>query len=106
MRHEIRLAVHVQKLDDIVVADNTATTGLRQRFSGDDLPLVVAVVVPVGGNLLALATDTTVIVLQRVTFWVRVQEDPGVLVPDRDRVVVADLCSRGIRTARTVEEHC
>lgn len=46
------LSVDVQELDNIVVADDTATPSLRKGLGGNDLPVVVRVGVTVTGNLL------------------------------------------------------
>lgn len=49
---------------------------------------------------LALAADTTVVVFQRITVRVRVKEDPGVLVPHCDGIIVAELWIRHEHTRR------
>jgi hypothetical protein len=50
---EVRLCVHVQKLDNIFVTHNPSATSLGERFSGNNLPVVVGVVMAVTSNLLA-----------------------------------------------------
>ena len=44
--------VDVRTLDHIIVADDATTTGLRKRLGGNDLPVVVGVVVAITGDLL------------------------------------------------------
>ncbi len=54
-----RLCVNVQKLDDVIVADNTTATSLWERLGGDDLPVVVRVLMAVASDLLACRTIRT-----------------------------------------------
>ena len=60
--------------------------------------MVVQIIVCITGNLLALAADTTIVVLERVLVRVRMEEDTGILVPDSNGIVVTNLCSTGQET--------
>jgi hypothetical protein len=53
------LAVHMQKLDDVFITDNTTSSGFWESFCGDDLPDVVCIVVCVSSYLLACSLVST-----------------------------------------------
>jgi hypothetical protein len=82
----------MQKLDDIFVADNATTASLRKGFRGDDLPVVVDIIMSIASDLLSLTTDATIVVLQRVMVGMRVQVNLCVLVFHSDDVVVTKFC--------------
>lgn len=92
VREQQCLRVDVEELEHVVVSNDTSTSGLGESLGRNNLPVVVGVIVSVTGDLLTLATDTTIVVLKRILVRVRVQEYAGILVPDRNGVVVADLC--------------
>ena len=91
MCEQERLGVDVQKLNYVVVTNDTAATSLGECLRRDDLPVVVGIFVAITRDLLTLTTDATILILKRVTVGVRVQEDPRVLVPDRDSVIITKL---------------
>lgn len=72
VRDEQTISDDMFELNDIVVSNNPSTTRVGDLFGGDDLPLVVGIVVWVTGNLLTLGTDSSVVVSQRVLVDVRV----------------------------------
>jgi len=53
MSKKVALSVNMKKLDNIFVADNSAAACLRKCLSGNDLPVVVSVIMAVTGDLLA-----------------------------------------------------
>lgn len=53
MREEKSLGVNVEELNHIIGEDDAASTGFGEGLSGDYLPVVVRVGVPVPGDLLA-----------------------------------------------------
>lgn len=88
VREEVSLGGNMQKLNHVVVADESTTARVWKRRRGNDLPVIVDILMSVCGNLLScerlyiillkskttmtvstLATDTTVIVSQ----WVRIR---------------------------------
>ena len=52
MSQENGLSVDMKKLDNILVSNNTSTTGLRECLGGNNLPFIVRIIVAVTGNLL------------------------------------------------------
>lgn len=50
--HENGLGVDVQKLNDVLVSDDTATTGFGEGLGRNDLPLIICVFVAVTSDLL------------------------------------------------------
>lgn len=80
MRKQQGLRVDMLQLNNIVVSHDPATTRLGDFLGRDDLPVVVGVVVGIASDLLALGTDTAVIIPQRVSFFVRVEVLLRVLV--------------------------
>jgi hypothetical protein len=54
----------------VIMTDNTSGAGLGKGFCRDDLPLVVEVLMRIARDLLALATDTTILVFKGVSFLV------------------------------------
>ena len=52
MCKEVALSVDMEKLDNIFVADNSATACLRERLGRNDLPVVISVIMAVTGDLL------------------------------------------------------
>lgn len=52
MRQEESVAFDMAQLDNVLVADNATATGFRERFGGDDLPVVVQVSVGIASDLL------------------------------------------------------
>lgn len=52
MRKEVALAPDVEELDLVAVSNNAASACCRKSFGGDDLPVVVRVVVGVACDLL------------------------------------------------------
>ena len=53
---------------------------LREIGDGQNLPFVVRVTVRVAGNLLALGGNSAVVVAERVSCIMRVQQDAGILM--------------------------
>lgn len=51
--HQVRIGHDMEELDDIVVANNSSTTGLGKGLGGENDPVVVLIFVRVPGNLLA-----------------------------------------------------
>jgi len=49
---EVALCVHVEELEYILVAHNTATSRFRESLGGNNFPVVVGVVVSISSNLL------------------------------------------------------
>ena len=47
----------MQKLDDVVVSDDPPSTGLGQLLGGDDLPVVVRVIVRIACDLLPCGSE-------------------------------------------------
>ncbi len=70
---------------------SASSSGMGLR--GDDLPNVVGVVVGVAGDLLTLTRDAAVVLLERISFQMRVEEDLGVLVDEGDLVIVLNVTS-------------
>lgn len=52
MSQEMSLRVNMKELDDIFVTNNATLASFRECLSGDDLPLVVGVFMPVTCDLL------------------------------------------------------
>ena len=52
MCHEVGLRVDVQQLNDVVVVNDTTATSLGQGFGGNNLPIVVGVVMTIASDLL------------------------------------------------------
>ena len=52
VRQEESVAFDMAQLDNVLVADNATATGFRERFGGDDLPVVVQVSVGIASDLL------------------------------------------------------
>ena len=52
MGNEMGQRVNVEQLDNILMTDDTAATGLRQGFRWNNLPVVVRIVVPISSHLL------------------------------------------------------
>ena len=52
MSQENGLSVDMKKLDNILVSNNTPTTGLRECLGGNNLPFIVRIFMTVAGNLL------------------------------------------------------
>ena len=52
MRQEESVAFDMAQLDNVLVADNATAAGFRERFGGDDLPVVVQVSVGIASDLL------------------------------------------------------
>lgn len=88
---KVTLGANMEKLDGILVANYATTSGLGDGLGGDDLPLVVKILVWVTCNLLALTADSSILILERILVLVRMQEDLGILVLEGDGVIVADL---------------
>lgn len=82
---------HVQELDNVVVAHDTTTAGFWERLGGDDAPVVVQVAVSVTGDLLALATDTAILVGERILVGMGVEVNLGILVAESQDVVIVDI---------------
>lgn len=89
---EMGLGVDVEEANNVVMADNSSASLLRKGLSGDDLPVVVGVVVAVTRDLLTLRTDAPVVVLQGIPVGMRVQEHLGVFVTDSQSIVVMYFC--------------
>jgi len=82
----------VEELDDIVMADNPSTAGLRKCLGRNDDPVVVLIFVGVTGDLLALTADSLVGVITWITLRVRVQQILCVDMLDRNGVKVTNFC--------------
>lgn len=52
MSEKVRVGINVQKLDNVVIPDDTATTGLGKSFCWDNLPVVVGIIVSISRDLL------------------------------------------------------
>lgn len=52
MGHEESVGFGMAQLDNVLVSDKATATGLRERFGGDDLPVVIHVSVGVASDLL------------------------------------------------------
>lgn len=91
MRRQQRLRVYMQKLNDIVVKHRPSWASRGKCFRRDDLPVIVCVVMTVTSDLLALATDTAILVLQRITLLMGVQEDLCFPVLQNHSIVVANV---------------
>jgi hypothetical protein len=120
VRQQVGLRVDMQKLDDIVVTDDTASSAFGDLPGRNDLPVVVGIVVRVTSDLLTcifgerarhqfivlwrdaegvwrkltLRTDPSVIILQRISVQVRVQESLGILVLEGNRIVISQFYHR------------
>ena len=53
--HQVRVRVDMQELDDIVLTDNSTSTGFWDFLGRDDLPVVVGIIMRVCSDLLACA---------------------------------------------------
>lgn len=73
MRKQQCLGVDMLQLNDVVVSHDPAATRLGNFLGRNDLPVVVGVIVGIASYLLALRTDTAVIIPQGVSFFVRVE---------------------------------
>lgn len=83
------VSAQMTETNEIVVL-NIATSRLV-TIGGENLPVVVGIVVRISGNLLALAGDTAVIVSERVLVLVAVEIGLGFLVSNGDAVIVLDV---------------
>jgi hypothetical protein len=104
---KIRVGLLVKELDNVLVPNYSTTPRTWNLVCRNDVPFVVLVGVMVSGDLLAcntrislryswggcvtptLATDTAVIILQRILVRMRVQENFGILVLDGDCIVIS-----------------
>ena len=82
----------MEKLNDVVMADDPSTSGLRESLGGNDDPVVVFILMGVTSDLLALAADSLVSVIAGVALRVRVQQVLGVDMLDRNGVEVTNFC--------------
>jgi hypothetical protein len=82
----------VEELDDIVMADNPSTAGLRECLGGNDDPVVVFILMGVTGDLLALTANSLVGVITWIALRVRVQQVLCVDMLDRNGVKVTNFC--------------
>ena len=90
MAKEIALSADMEQLNGILVADNASTSSLWKSLCGDNLPLVIEILVWVTSDLLTLTADAAIWIFQRIVFFMRVQVDFGILVLERDGIIVAD----------------
>lgn len=91
-----RVCEKMAQLNNIAVLNLVASeVVLGEWNTGQNLPLVVGVVVGVTGNLLSLTGDTPIIIAKRVLVIVTVKVDLGVLVADDDVVIVFKINSIG-----------
>lgn len=110
MGKEIGLSVDVKQLNNIAIMNHTPGSGFRNSLSGDYLPKIIGIIMSISGNLLAwgsfsfsilmvnhsqqtLATDTAILVRQRVIFSVRVQKDFGILVLHGNDIMITNFWS-------------
>jgi len=91
--YQERVGLSVEELDDIVMADNPSTTGLRECFGRNDDPVVVVILVGVTGDLLALTADSLVGVITWITLRMRVQQILCIDMLDRNGVKVTNFCT-------------
>ena len=92
MRQQKRISLSVKELDDIVMADDSSTTGLRESLCGNNNPVVVLIFMGVTRNLLALAANPPVGVITWVALRVRMQQVLGVHMFDGNGVEVTNFC--------------
>lgn len=85
---EITLGANMAELDNVAVAHALGLRWINQRIAGQDLPLVVGVVVGITSDLLTLAGNTAIVITQGVLVPVAVEEDLGVLVAHGNGVEV------------------
>lgn len=52
MRHEESVGFDMAQLENVLVADDATAAGFRERFGGDDLPVVVQVSMGIASDLL------------------------------------------------------
>lgn len=86
----------MQKLDDVLIADNATAPSLGKSFCRNYLPVVVDIIMSIAGDLLSLATDTTVVILQRVPLRMRMQVNFCVFMFHSDDIIVTKLCDSKI----------
>lgn len=89
MRQKNGIGDLVAQTNDITDLDTMASLA-RQSCGGQDLPVIVGVVVGVSSHLLALGRNTTIIVPQRVAVYVAMEIDLSLLVAKGDLVKVVD----------------
>ncbi len=77
-KHRIR--PQVEKLDDVVLTNNSTSTAVRDFTSWNDLPVVVVIVIFSRSHLLTLTADSTVVVTEWVLVLIRGQVRLGILV--------------------------
>ena len=82
----------MEELDDIVMADNPSTAGLRECLGRNDDPVVVIILMGVTGDLLALTANSLVGVITWITLRVRVQQVLRIDMLDCNGVEVANFC--------------
>lgn len=94
--HQECVGLNVEELDDVVMADDPSTTGLRESLGRNDHPVVVLIFMGIAGDLLALATDSLVGVITWIELRVRMQQVLGIDVLDGDGVEVTNFCEREV----------
>ena len=78
------------------MADNASAASLGKSFRGNNLPVVVKIIMSIAGDLLSLTADTTIIILQRIPLGMRVQVNLGIFVFYSNDVVVTKLCKNEV----------
>lgn len=89
MGQENGVGNNVTESDEVVILDVTIEL-LVIGTSGENLPIVVGVIEWVTSDLLTLAGNTTIVIPQRITLRVAVKVSLGLLVLDRDGVVIVN----------------
>ena len=87
--HEDGVCDEMAEADDVSDFDALVFGG-GERLAGEDLPVVVCVVVGVSSNLLALGGDTAILIPKRIAVRMAVKIDLGLLVTHGNRIIVID----------------
>ena len=91
VRHEDGVGVDVQELHNVSMSHNAPSAAVGYFFGRQHHPVIVRVVESVASHLLALTAYSSIVVLQRVLIWVRVQESFSSFMLYRKGVVISDL---------------
>jgi hypothetical protein len=105
VRQEVALSRNMEQLNRIVVSNHSAPAGIGQFSSRNDLPMIVGIVERVPGDLLPGRTNPSIVVLEGVTVDMGMQQSLGVLVFDRDRIIIPQFCKHGSSTRSTFSPH-
>ena len=90
--YQERVSLSMEELDDIIMADNPSTAGLRECLGRNNDPVVVFIFMRITGNLLALTANSLVGIITWITLRMRMQQVLCVYMLDRNGVEVTNFC--------------